>query len=106
MVSSFFKAVLNASFSPQLFVRETTRNVTSSYLLLGQKNHTQSHYIQIHWGGRYSIQMSTAANNAVLSEPVSCNGPEIPPPFELTYLDSSFFWRDNPNLPKEITSKK
>ncbi|MPC12897.1 Sortilin-related receptor [Portunus trituberculatus] len=89
----------------RLFVTETNRNVTSSYQLLSQKNLTRSHYIQIHWGGRYSIQMSTAANNAVLSDPVICNGPEIPPPFELTYMDSSFFWRDSPNLPKEITSK-
>lgn len=92
----------------QLFIRELTHNITSTYKLLSRKEPTQSHFIQVHWGGRYSIRVRMAVDDAVLSEPVLCNGPVIQAPFELTYnyINGSFFWRDNPGLPKEIKSGK
>lgn len=90
-----------------LFVTETTYNVTSSYQLLGHKNRFQSHVIRVDWGGRYSIRMRTAVTDSILTEPVICNGPDIPPPYELTYEfnNGSFFWRNSPSLPKEISSR-
>ncbi|KAG0721757.1 Sortilin-related receptor [Chionoecetes opilio] len=94
--------VANEQF--MLFVTETSRNVLSPYQLLSQKNSTQSHSVQVHWGGRYSIQLKTAVAGAVLSHPVLCSGPKIPPPYELIYnqANSSISWRDNSSLPNEI----
>ena len=100
--------MLTFSFTWQLFVTETTKNVTSSYQLLSRKNFTQDHYVTIHWGGRYSVQVRTAVDGAVLSHPVLCNGPQIPSPYELTYnpINGSVSWRNSLALPKEIASRK
>lgn len=88
-----------------LFITETSKNITSSYQLMNQKNSTWSHSVQVHWGGRYSIRVKTAVPDAVLSQPVLCNGPVIPAPYELTFNDGSFFWRNrnNESLPEEVT---
>lgn len=93
---------------PKLFVTETTHNITAPYQLLGDKNRFQSHAIQIHHGGHYSVQVRTAVTDAILTKPVTCSGPDIPAPYELTYQYAKdlFLWKNSPSLPKEILSKK
>ncbi|KAK8747660.1 hypothetical protein OTU49_016520, partial [Cherax quadricarinatus] len=94
----------NDSLFYRLSIRDVIRNETSYYMLMNQKNHTHSHTVVAHWGGFYSIYVSTSLPGARSSRPAVCRGPVIPPPYDLTYnpVDGSFFWRRNRTLPHEI----
>ncbi|XP_071524036.1 sortilin-related receptor-like isoform X2 [Panulirus ornatus] len=99
--------VENDSLQYMLCIKDIVRNVTSYFTLLSQKNHTHSHSVRAHWGGRYSITAKTALKGARLSRPILCDGPIIPPPYELIYdpLNESFRWKNNETLPSEILNQ-
>ncbi|XP_042228900.1 sortilin-related receptor-like isoform X2 [Homarus americanus] len=98
----------NSTHYYMLTITEVIRNETSSYKLMSRNNHTQSHQVDAHWGGLYSIYVSTSLEGARQSKPFECQGPVIPTPYELTFnpSDGSFFWRNNRYFPHDLLNQK
>ncbi|XP_068235638.1 sortilin-related receptor-like [Palaemon carinicauda] len=91
----------------KLRITDGVKNETSYYQLPSNGSIQQSHEIDVHYGGRYSISVSSALKDARYSQPVVCSGPPIPAPYELTFnpSDESFFWRVNPSMPRKLLAK-
>ncbi|KAK7079454.1 hypothetical protein SK128_017318, partial [Halocaridina rubra] len=99
--------ISNDSIRYELLIRDVIHNKTSYYELPSKVGNIQSHEVETHWGGRYSISIRSALPEARYSQPKICDGPVIPAPYELTFnpSDESFFWRRSPNMPNELLTQ-
>lgn len=92
----------------ELRITDDVMNKSSYFQLPSKEGVPQSHEVEVHYGGQYSVSVRHASlSDARYSQPVVCSGPPIPPPYELTFnpSDESFFWRVNPAMPSNLIAK-
>ena len=91
----------------QIVVTEINLNKSSSVTLLPKNDTKFEHTFNTHFGGRYSIVVSTTADKSIPSLPVYYDAPEILPPHQVQVLinGSSFYvlWRQK-ELPESLES--